>query len=53
MHPGACFTAELKFVALESGALPVDAVRVVDIGTNETVYVRDLPDIVALPKATD
>ncbi len=53
LHPGACLTAELKFVALTSGALHIEAVRIVDVGTNETIYVRDLPDIVASPKATE
>ncbi|KAI9878110.1 MAG: hypothetical protein M1830_001869 [Pleopsidium flavum] len=53
LHPGACLTVELKFVALVSGALYIEAVRIVDVGTNETTYVRDLPDIVAWPKVTE
>jgi hypothetical protein len=37
----------MKFIALSAGVLSVDAVRIVDLGTNETSDIRDLPAIVA------
>ena len=48
LHPGACSTAELKFLALSSGALNVDALRVVDAATQEATDIRDVPGIVAV-----
>jgi len=48
LAPGASYTADMKFIALTAGVLSVDAVRVVDLGTNETSDVRDLPAIVAV-----
>ncbi|KAF2637082.1 hypothetical protein P280DRAFT_458864 [Massarina eburnea CBS 473.64] len=50
LAPGACFTANLKFIALTAGVLSVDALRVVDLATNETSDIRDLPAIAALEK---
>lgn len=46
--PGSCYTAEMKFVALAAGVQGVECVRVVDLATNETADVRDLPAIVAV-----
>jgi hypothetical protein len=48
LAPGACYRADLSFLALSSGVLSVDAVRVVDLATNETADIRDLPAIVAV-----
>ena len=48
LAPGASYTADMKFIALAAGVLSVDAVRVIDLGTNETSDVRDLPAIVAV-----
>lgn len=48
LAPGACYTADLKFLPLTSGVLHVDAVRVVDLATNAVADVRDLPSIVAV-----
>lgn len=45
---GSCYTADLKFVALVAGVQAVECVRVVDLATNETADVRDLPSIVAM-----
>ena len=39
----------LKFLAMVSGLLHLEAVRVVDLMTQETVEILDLPDIVSLP----
>ncbi|KAF2496180.1 hypothetical protein BU16DRAFT_561014 [Lophium mytilinum] len=47
LSPGACYTAELKFLALASGVLSVDALRVVDLATQEATDIRDLPSIIA------
>jgi hypothetical protein len=38
----------LKFLALSAGVLSVEAVRIVDLATNETADVRDLPSIIAV-----
>ena len=43
LAPGACHTAELKFLALKSGIVGIEALRVVDLGSNEHVDVYDLP----------
>jgi hypothetical protein len=37
---------ELKFMALKVGILTLEAVRVVDLATQEHVDVKDLPTIV-------
>jgi hypothetical protein len=37
-------------LALTSGVLTVDAVRVVDLATQEASDVRDLPSIIAVEK---
>jgi hypothetical protein len=37
-------------VALSAGALGVDAVRVVDLSTQEAADIRDLPSVVAVEK---
>ncbi|KAH7414071.1 TRAPP trafficking subunit Trs65-domain-containing protein [Phaeosphaeria sp. MPI-PUGE-AT-0046c] len=48
LAPGACYTADVKFMPLEEGVLGVEAVRVVDLGTGEKVDVREVPAIVAV-----
>jgi hypothetical protein len=40
----------LKFIALSAGVLSVEAVRVIDLATNETADIRELPSIVAVGK---
>lgn len=40
---GACHSVELKFLALKAGIVSVEAVRVVDLASNEHVDIRDLP----------
>lgn len=40
---GACHAVEIKFLALKAGIVSVEAIRVVDLATNEHVDVRDLP----------
>lgn len=50
LSPGSCYTANLNFIALSAGALSVESVRVIDLATNETADIRDLPSIVAVEK---
>ncbi|KAF2263972.1 hypothetical protein CC78DRAFT_495885 [Lojkania enalia] len=50
LAPGACYTADLKFQALSSGVLSVDAVRVIDLATQEAANIHELPSIVAIEK---
>ncbi|RDW94578.1 hypothetical protein BP5796_00341 [Coleophoma crateriformis] len=54
LAPSACHTVELTFIALKEGIVSFDAVRVVDLGTQEHVDIKDLPNIIVSkdPKAT-
>lgn len=45
LAPGACFEVDLRFLPLRAGYLAIEAVRVVDLGNQEHVDVRDLPGI--------
>lgn len=47
LAPDACQTAEMRFMALKAGLLGLEAVRVVDLGSQpqEHVDVRELPSI--------
>lgn len=45
--PGTCHSTEIKLLALATGPLHLEAVRLVDVNTNETTDIRDLPDILA------
>jgi hypothetical protein len=49
LAPSACYEVELKFIALKTGIVGIEAVRVVDLGTQEHVDIRDLPSIVVEP----
>jgi hypothetical protein len=40
---------ELKFMALKVGIVGIEAVRVVDLGSQEHVDIRDLPSILVSP----
>ncbi|KAK3330198.1 TRAPP trafficking subunit Trs65-domain-containing protein [Apodospora peruviana] len=46
LAPDACAVAELRFLALREGVVGVEAVRIVDLGTQEHVDVRELPVVV-------
>ncbi|KAB8289702.1 hypothetical protein EYC80_010613 [Monilinia laxa] len=50
LPPSACYEVELKFMALKEGIVGVEAVRVVDLGTQEHVDIKDLPTIVVKPE---
>lgn len=45
LAPGTCHAAELKFLALREGIVGVDAVRIIDLGNNEHVDIRELPSV--------
>ncbi|CAL3964133.1 hypothetical protein PZA11_001564 [Diplocarpon coronariae] len=49
LAPSACYDTELKFMALKVGIVGVEAVRVIDLGTQEHVDIKDLPSIVVSP----
>jgi hypothetical protein len=46
LAPNACAVAELRFLALREGVVGLDAVRVVDLGSQEHADVRELPLVV-------
>ncbi|KAL8704387.1 MAG: hypothetical protein Q9201_002456 [Fulgogasparrea decipioides] len=47
LNPGFCHNTELKFLPLAKGVLQVEAVRVIDLVTNNAIDIRTLPEIVA------
>jgi hypothetical protein len=49
LAPSACYEVELKFIALKAGIVGVEAVRVIDLGTQEHVDIKDLPSILVSP----
>ncbi|KAL8733728.1 MAG: hypothetical protein Q9166_001921 [cf. Caloplaca sp. 2 TL-2023] len=53
LNPGFCHNTELKFLPLSKGILKIEAVRVVDVLTNDSIDIRDLPEIVAEEQASD
>lgn len=50
LAPSACYEVELKFMSLKVGIVGVEAVRVVDLGTQEHVDIKDLPSILVSPQ---
>jgi hypothetical protein len=46
LAPNACAVAELRFLALREGVVGIEAVRVVDLGSQEHVDIRELPTVV-------
>ncbi|KAH8808231.1 TRAPP trafficking subunit Trs65-domain-containing protein [Xylogone sp. PMI_703] len=46
LAPSACYEVELKFMAMKVGILTLEAIRVVDLGTQEHLDIKDLPVIV-------
>lgn len=51
LAPGSCHVVELEFLALKEGLVGVEAIRVVDLGTQEHVDIRDLPTTFVEPAA--
>ncbi|KAI1004373.1 hypothetical protein K3495_g3836 [Podosphaera aphanis] len=45
LAPMACHEVELKFLALRSGVLSIDVIRIIDFDTQEQVDIRNLPTI--------
>lgn len=46
LDPGSCVDVKLKLLPLARGYLQLEAVRLTDMVSNESVDIRDLPDIV-------
>lgn len=53
LNPGFCHNSELKFLPLCKGILNIEAVRVIDVLSNESIDIRDLPEIVAEERGSD
>lgn len=53
LAPNACAVVELRFLALREGILGVEAVRVIDLGSQEHVDVRELPIVVVQGREKD
>ncbi|KAF5590712.1 TRAPP trafficking subunit trs65 domain protein [Fusarium subglutinans] len=51
LAPGACHVVELQFLALQEGVVSLEAMRVVDLGSQEHVDIRDLPTMLVEPAA--
>ncbi|KAM3563710.1 hypothetical protein ARSEF4850_002188 [Beauveria asiatica] len=49
LSPGACHVVELQFLALRPGIAGIEAIRVVDLGSQEHVDIKDLPTTVIEP----
>ncbi|KAK2865132.1 hypothetical protein FQN49_003880 [Arthroderma sp. PD_2] len=45
--PGTCHSTRLRLLPLSPGLLHLEVVKLIDLGSNETMEIRDLPDIVA------
>ncbi|KAG9235629.1 TRAPP trafficking subunit Trs65-domain-containing protein [Amylocarpus encephaloides] len=46
LAPLACYEIELKLMALKAGIVDIEAVRIIDLGSQEHVDIRDLPSVV-------
>ena len=46
----ACYTTEMRFLALIKGVLHIDSLRLVDLATQETIDIKDLPDVIAVDR---
>lgn len=53
LAPNACAVVELRFLALREGIVGVEAVRVIDLGSQEHVDVRELPVVVVEGRVGD
>jgi len=47
LAPEACYQAELLFLPLTTGALHLEALRVVDLSNQQSVDISQIPDIIA------
>lgn len=46
LAPNACAVVELRFLALRAGVVGIEAVRIIDMSSQEHVDVRELPSVV-------
>jgi hypothetical protein len=51
LPPGSCHVVELQFLALKEGIVGLEAIRVVDLSSQEHVDIRDLPTMMVQPAA--
>ncbi|KAI5283243.1 hypothetical protein KEM55_001674, partial [Ascosphaera atra] len=49
LPPGTSHLTRLKLLPLAPGPLQVESVRLVDMNSNDSVEIKDLPEIIALP----
>ncbi|KAK0703768.1 TRAPP trafficking subunit Trs65-domain-containing protein [Lasiosphaeria miniovina] len=50
LAPNACAVVELRFLALREGVVGIEAIRVIDLGSQEHVDVRELPTTVVVSR---
>ncbi|KAL3428053.1 hypothetical protein PVAG01_01562 [Phlyctema vagabunda] len=50
LAPSACHMVDMTFIALKDGFVEIEAIRVVDLGTQEHVDIKDLPSIIVSPQ---
>jgi hypothetical protein len=51
LAPGACQIVEIQFLALKAGVVGLEAMRVVDLASQEHVDIRELPTMIVQPVA--
>lgn len=51
LGPGACHVVDMQFLALREGVVEIEAIRVVDLSSQEHVEIRDLPTVLVEPAA--
>ncbi|KEY70634.1 hypothetical protein S7711_02237 [Stachybotrys chartarum IBT 7711] len=51
LAPGACQIVEIQFLALKAGVVGLEAMRVVDLASQEHVDIRELPTMIVQPAA--
>lgn len=52
LAPSACHTVDMRMLTFTTGVVALEAVRVVDMGSNEHVDIHDLPTIVSVSKGS-
>lgn len=53
LAPNACAVVELRFLALQEGIVGLEAVRVVDMGSQEHVDIRELPTVIVKSRRSE
>lgn len=49
LPPGTCYLTKIRMLPLAAGPLQIEAVKVVDMGNNDSTTIKDLPNIIAVP----